>query len=236
MPNATRSSRREWLVPTGLVLLAAVPVVAGSVRLLELASGPEVTSANARFVAAPLPVVVHILTATLFSLLGAFQIPAGFRRRHRRWHRRAGCLLVPCGLAAALTGLWMTATYDLPATDGDLLAAFRWIFGSGMVAAIVLGVAALRRHAYGTHGAWMLRAYAIGMGAGTQVFTHVPWLLLFGPPDALTRALLMAAGWTINLVVAEWVIRRRSSRRPSATGAVSESGGAIMGPAGAAAR
>ena len=34
----------------------------------------------------------------------------------------------------------------------------------------------------------MMRGYAIGLGAGTQVFTHVPWLLAFGVPDEFTRA------------------------------------------------
>jgi hypothetical protein len=54
----------------------------------------------------------------------------------------------------------------------------------------------------------MVRAYAIGLGAGTQVLTHLPWVLYFGAPDELTRALLMGAGWAINLAVAEWIIRQ----------------------------
>jgi hypothetical protein len=70
----------------------------------------------------------------------------------------------------------------------------------------------------------MMRGYAIGLGAGTQVFTHVPWFLLFGTPDELTRAILMGAGWVINLVVAEWVIRRRPLRttRPFPTPVVGD--------------
>jgi hypothetical protein len=45
------------------------------------------------------------------------------------------------------------------------------------------------------------------MGAGTQVLTHLPWFLLVGQPKELPRALLMGAGWVINVVMAEWVIR-----------------------------
>jgi tetratricopeptide (TPR) repeat protein len=62
------------------------------------------------------------------------------------------------------------------------------------------------------HGAWMTRAYAIALGAGTQVFTILPWVVVFGPigaADELPRTLLMSAGWLINLAVAEYVIRRR---------------------------
>jgi hypothetical protein len=59
----------------------------------------------------------------------------------------------------------------------------------------------------------MMRGYAIGLGAGTQVFTHLPWILFFGVPDELTRALLMAAGWVINIIVVEWIIRKQRTHK-----------------------
>jgi hypothetical protein len=58
----------------------------------------------------------------------------------------------------------------------------------------------------------MTRAYAIGVGAGTQVFTHLPWFILFGKPGESRRAFLMGAGWVINVIVAEWIIWRRTTR------------------------
>ena len=61
----------------------------------------------------------------------------------------------------------------------------------------------------------MRRAYAIGLGAGTQALTQLPALLLFGPPDHLRLALMMGAAWGINLAVAEGLIwRRRKRGRP----------------------
>ena len=50
--------------------------------------------------------------------------------------------------------------------------------------------------------------YALGLGAGTQAFTHIPWLLFPGIHGGLARTLCMAAGWALNLVVAEWLISR----------------------------
>src|SRR5690606_9985845 len=95
-------------------------------------------------------------------------------------------------------------------------------FGSGMALSIVLGANAIRRRDYIQHGAWMMRAYAIGMGAGTQVLTNIPYVLLIGNPDEFARAILMGAGWVINLIVAEWLIRKRSNnRKRRATVAVS---------------
>ena len=49
--------------------------------------GAEITPANARFFASPLPVVLHILSASVYAILGAFQFAPGFRRRMPGWHR-----------------------------------------------------------------------------------------------------------------------------------------------------
>ena len=214
--SMTASPKAQWLIPTGLILLSSVPVVAGAFRLSELTSGAEVTPENARFFATPVPVVLHIISVTVYCLLGAFQFVPGIRRRRPGWHRAAGRLLVPSGLVAALTGLWMTLFYTLPKTDGELLMGLRLVFGSAMVASIVLGFAAIRRRDIVRHRMWMIRGYAIGLGAGTQVLTHVPWFLLFGNPGEFSRAMLMAAGWVINVVVAEWIIRRRPAKRTRA--------------------
>jgi uncharacterized membrane protein len=202
-----------WLVPAGLLLLSFIPVAAGAFRLTQLAGGAQITPANARFFASPVPVVLHIVSVTVFSLLGAFQFAAAFRRRRPAWHRAAGRILIPSGLVAALSGLWMSRFYPWPDGDGQILYGLRLLFGSGMLLSILLGVAAIWRRDFVQHGHWMMRGYAIGLGAGTQVLTQLPWMLLFGKPDELNRALLMGAGWVLNLGVAEWIIRRRPSPR-----------------------
>jgi uncharacterized membrane protein len=198
-----------------LLVLSAVPLAAGAFRLTQLASGAEVTPANARFFASPLPVVLHIVSAAVYALLGAFQFAAGFRRRRPGWHRTAGRLLVGCGLLVGLSGLWMTLFYPWPDGDGALLYAFRLLLGSAMVASIVLGFTTIRRGDVRRHRAWMTRGYALGLGAGTQVLTLAAGEVILGPPSELGRALLMGAAWAINLLVAEWAIRRRATRVPS---------------------
>ena len=46
-----------------------------------------------------------------------------------------------------------------------------WRSGSAMLVTIVLAFAAIRRRDIARHRAWMIRSYAIGLVAGTQVFT-----------------------------------------------------------------
>lgn len=215
-PNPVQQ-RRDWgsvLVPMGLLVLSIVPAIGGGVRLAQVAGHAPVTAENARFIAAPVSITVHIVATVLFSMLGALQFSSGLRRARRGLHRAMGMLLVPCALIVATTGLWMTVTY--PWAEGDGLAVYleRLIVGVLMLAAVGKGVEALLRRDFTAHGEWMIRAYAIGLGAGTQVLTHLPWFLLAeGKPAGVPRAVMMGAGWVINIVVAEWVIRRARGRR-----------------------
>jgi uncharacterized membrane protein len=209
-----RSGAREgsnWRVPAALVALSVTPIVAGSLRLLEVAGGPQLLPTNPRIDASPAPVVAHVLAAVVYALLGAFQFPARIRRRRPNWHRKSGRLLVVAGLVVAGSGLWMTLFYP-GAPGGALLWAVRLVVATAMAASIVLGFAAIRRRDIAAHRAWMARAYALALGAGTQVFTQGTGEALFGTSD-LSTALSITAGWVINAAVAEWIIRRPAVRR-----------------------
>ncbi len=204
-----RKSLSGWGVPFGLIALGLVPAVAGTVRLLQLANGP-VTPENLRYFEAPLPAVLHMVTVMLFSFLGALQFAPRLRKAYPRWHRWSGRIIVPSGIIAALTGLWMNQFYPLPPHDGTALYVTRLITGIWMTYALILGYLAIRRRDIAAHQDWMLRGYAIGLGAGTQVLTHLPYFIFVGEPDIDVRAVLMGAGWAINAAIAEAIIWRRA--------------------------
>jgi uncharacterized membrane protein len=156
-----RSARPTGWVPFALIALVAIPAVAGSLRLVELAGGPLLLPANPRMTASPLPVVVHITCAVPYAVLGAFQFSSRLRQRHPRWHRSSGRIVVGLGMAVAISALWMALFYARQPSTGELAFLFRLAFGSGMAACIVLGYSAIRRGDVSTHQAWMTRAYAI---------------------------------------------------------------------------
>ena len=203
-------TRSDWIIPTALVLFALVPVLAGMARLNDLATGAP-TPETARFHASPLPVAIHIVAATWFALAGAFQFSPALRRN--RWHRWSGRATVPMGLLAAFSGIWMTLAYPSANADGEAVYLARLVFGTGMALSLALGVTTVLKGDIAAHKAWMLRAYAIGMGAGTQVFTHLPWFVLVGQPTEGPRAVMMIGAWVINLMLAEWIIHRSSEKR-----------------------
>jgi uncharacterized membrane protein YozB (DUF420 family) len=211
---------RGWPVPAALVALSAIPLTAGSLRLVGLAGGPNLMPADGRFTGFPVALVVHIVGAAVFALVGAFQFVPRFRRQHRAWHRRAGRLVTGAGLAVAGSALWLTLFYPPQPGTGDLLYALRLVFAPAMAASLLLGITAIRRRDIGAHRAWMMRAYAIGLAAGTQAFTIGIAGAVVGT-GALRVDLANGAGWVINLAVAEWAIRgparRRARRRPSST-------------------
>lgn len=197
-----------WLGPVLLIGLNLIPVLAGAARLLGLASGEQITIQNARFMASPLSVSLHILSAILFGMIGAFQFWPRFLRTNAHWHRLAGRVMVPCGMMTSMSGLWMNQFYPYAENDGFLLYCFRMIFGFGMLLSLVFGLTSIRRRDFDQHRNWMMRGYAISLGAGTQALTQLPLVLTFGMPGELPRALLMGAAWILNLLIAEWVTRR----------------------------
>jgi uncharacterized membrane protein len=200
---------RGWPVPAGLVALSAIPLAAGSLRLVQLAGGPDLIPADHRFAGFPAALVVHIVGAAVFALVGALQFVPRLRRSHRTWHRRAGRLVAGAGLAVAGSALWLTLFYEPQPGTGNLLYVLRLVFASAMAAGLLLGVTAIRRRDIASHRAWMIRAYALGLAAGTQVFTDGIAGVVFGTGE-LRSDLAKGAGWVLNLAVAEWVIRRPS--------------------------
>jgi len=116
----------------------------------------------------------------------------------------------------------MAVFYPHPPGDGAILLVLRLVFGCAMVASIGLGIRGIVRRDFIRHSAWMTRAYAIGVGAGTQALVLIPQSIIFGSSNELSRAMFIGAAWLINLAVAEYVLRRRArparnALRPSTT-------------------
>jgi uncharacterized membrane protein len=221
-------------VPAALLALAAIPVVIGSLRVVQLLGGPADIEPDARFDNAPGAVVVHVVASILYAVLGALQFSARTRRRHPAWHRRAGKVLVALGLVVAGSALWLTLLYDRREGTGTLLHSVRLLVGAGMGACVLLGLKAIRRRDIAAHAAWMTRAYALALGAGTQPFTVGFGEAAFGAGVVRTD-LMMTAGWGLNLAVAELLIRRAphaqvpSQRQPATAHVKTSNASTVLG-------
>jgi uncharacterized membrane protein len=212
-PQQSRPSpKRSWPVPVALILLSLVPLLAGTLRVVQLLGGPVLIPADHRFADFPLPLIVHIVGAATYLVVGTLQFVPRFRRRHMAWHRRTGRVLAVAGLLVAGSALWMTLLYAEKPGTGSLLYVLRLVFAAAMIACLVLGVTTVRRGDIVAHRAWMIRAYAIGIAAGTQAITGGIRTAFFGT-GVLAGDIAMGAAWFINLAVAEWIIRRSNPSR-----------------------
>lgn len=219
--------RQTVLVMGGLLLLAAVPVAAGLGRLHDLAFS-QASPESARFFVSPIPIVVHVVSSLIFAIFWPFQLVDKMRIQFPKAHRYGGYMLVFAGLASALSGIWMTVFYVVPPEDRRIVALLRLIFGTAMTVSLLLGVGYVLKRNFAAHRRWMIRGYAIGLGAGTQVLTHLPWFVFVGMPDEAARTALMGAGWLINLAIAEVIIRHKT--QPVLRGRVSRISGSKLSP------
>lgn len=166
-----------------------------------------------RLASVPVAFLLHSLAGVLFGVLGPLQFVRALRRQFGTLHRLGGRVFVLAGVGLALSGLALLLQVESIATG--LLDAARGVFGLALIAVLVLGVAAARAHAMLRHRAWMIRAYAIGMGSGTVAPVMFPVYLISGePPTGLTTDIVVVGTWLITIALGEWVVRRLALPRP----------------------
>lgn len=201
-------NRSGWLAVSSLLLLCALPILGGALRLGELSTD----AASAPSAWHVLAAVTHIVAMTVYCLLGAFQFSPMLRGR-RSWHRRVGRMLIPAGITAAVASIWLALIFDGP-SDEFGLAIIRVVFAVPMAAFLVLGATAAARRDLAAHGAWMTRAFAIAVTGGTQALVLIVWSIVDGgEPTTVSETVGVAVGFVINSLVAEVIIRRRA-RQP----------------------
>ncbi|SDZ40556.1 Predicted membrane protein [Jannaschia faecimaris] len=201
-------TRREWALLAFILVYSFIPTFGGLFRVVELFGGPSIAPPNPRAVAAPLPVVLHILSSFLFCIVGGLQFLPSLRHHHPALHRAVGRVIASAGCVSGLTGLWMTHAYALPTElQGEWLYRTRIILSLSMVGLIAWAFLAIRVRNVTGHRAAMLRAYAIAQGASTQTVLGICWMIasgteLLGP----VRDGMMIFSWAINFLAAEIVI------------------------------
>ena len=208
--SALRSTAR--LLPYLLGIACVIPVGAGLYRAGELLWSWNWTLHFVADSVDRLPLFVHAITGLTFLALGAVQIVTGTRRTRRNWHRKAGRFTAISGILAALSGISMTLIH--PEISGPLLHYSRLFFGVLWIVFLVLAIEAILVRDIHRHHANVIRAYAIAINAGTIPFVYLPVLWLFGQPAPIFDEAIQVAGWIVNLLAAEWIIRRglRASR------------------------
>ncbi|MCR9260367.1 MAG: DUF2306 domain-containing protein [Pseudomonadaceae bacterium] len=204
-------SRPEKILFLGLVIYSFIPAIGGLFRILELAGGPPLgLPENPRALTAPVIIGLHILSSAVFCIAGAVQFLPSLRLHYASAHRSLGRVVAAAGCLSPATGLWMTHCFSFSVElQGALLYGVRVLLSLFMIGLIAWAVKAIRNRNRYQHSASMLRAYAIGLGASTQTFVGIGWMIFAGfEPQGLLRDGLMVFSWAINLLAAEWLIHK----------------------------
>jgi uncharacterized membrane protein len=216
--------RGGWTTTFALLLLALIPTLGSAQRLALLSEGATPTVDDARIAQAPVPMALHVVGATLFTVIGALQFPPALTRDRTRLHRALGWALGAFGILGALSGVWLALFLPRPADGNAINSTLRVIVGSAMTIFIVNATRAATQGSIREHRAWIIRAYAVASAAGTQAFVLAPLTLLSGVRPATVHTVALALGWAINVLVGDWIIRRRAAttseprQAPGATG------------------
>ncbi|MFM7443533.1 MAG: DUF2306 domain-containing protein [Tabrizicola sp.] len=216
MSAMVRLFQRPIPLVLGLAFCSAIPVLVALIRVGEVAFGSYPVE-SARLAVAPVSWAAHALAGAVFGITGPVQLALALHHRFGRLHRLSGRIFLASGALLGLSGLALVAWVPLQSTD--LLAIARGVFGLALVAALILGLTAIRSRDLPRHRAWAIRAYAVGMGSATVWIPLLPIGLITGSElTGLPMDLVFVGWWVLTIAAAEVIVRqptRVAPRRPA---------------------
>lgn len=155
---------------------------------------------------------VHVFTAILVLPAGYTQFSRRIRRYAPQLHRRMGWLYVcvtlflagPSGLV-----LGVYANGGLSSQIAFCLLAVAWMFCT------YRAVVSISRKQVETHRAWMMRSYSLALSAITLRLWKYILVWAFHPRPMDVYRVVAWLGWTLNLLVVEWMLYHRNRSHPN---------------------
>ena len=203
LPAPLRPFARPIPLALTLAFATAIPILSAAFLAAQAPFG-AVPEDSQRMLTAPISFFLHATAGVLFGLTGPVQFARALRQRYGRLHRATGYVFIFSGLILGAAGLSLLA--QVPAIATPPLEVMRALTGVALIVALGLGLTA---RSLPRHRAWMIRAYAIGMGSGTVALVFFPLVVLSGePPRGLVADTIFVGWWSLNILFAEFVIRK----------------------------
>lgn len=199
--------RRPVIIPAALLAVSSLTIGVALVQAVQIITN-SLPLDSLRLARMPISHFTHAVGGAVFGILGPLQFGRVLAGRFGTLHKIMGRIFVLCGLALALSS--MTLLWGFGGDSSILVSGGRFVFGLGLGVALILAVLAIRERDVKRHTRWMIRAYAIGMGATVVSLVFIPIYAITGePPIGVTADLIFIGSWACAIALAEYVVRRR---------------------------
>jgi len=151
----------------------------------------------------------HVFSAIVTLLAGFTQFSPWMRRKHPAVHRWSGwvyitVVLLVAGPSGLVIGLYANGGWS--SQLAFCLLAVLWMIFTGLALRSIL------RGDVAAHRRWMIRSFALTLSAITLRAWKFAIVAAFEPRPMEVYRVVAWLGWVLNLVVAEWWIRKGKKR------------------------
>jgi hypothetical protein len=180
--------------------------------------GAELARFDGTFAAHRLATMLHVVPGALFLLLAPLQFVSHVRDRYLNVHRWLGRLSVLAAWVSGLVGLYF-GLFTPYAGGWETIAIA--LFGGLFVAAVSIGLVAIRRGEVARHREWMIRAFATAIGISTVRIVGGVLDVALTPAGVGPQAAFLISiwiGWIVTVSAAEiWIVRTRLATTTTGT-------------------
>jgi uncharacterized membrane protein len=157
--------------------------------------------------AAPIWHFMHVMGGATFGILGPIQFSRVLMHKYGLLHRIVGRVFVAAGAMISLSSLGLL--WNFPDTASAAVSSGRLLFGIALGTALAIAMHAIWKRDFNRHRNWMIRAYAIGIGATAVSMVFFPIYVITGePPLGIVADIAFLGSWTACIVFAEALVRR----------------------------
>uniref|UniRef100_UPI0040487D0F DUF2306 domain-containing protein n=1 Tax=Yoonia sp. TaxID=2212373 RepID=UPI0040487D0F len=199
-------THRHITIPAVLYFFSLLTLMFALVQAVQIPLG-ALPQDTARLATAPIPHFAHALGGVVFGLLGPLQFGRVLARKYGKLHRVMGRVFVAAGALLSLSTLGLL--WRFPDGASALVSGSRLVFGVALGVALIKAMLAIRARNFTAHRNWMIRAYALGIGATAVSMVFIPIYAITGaPPTGLASDVAFIGSWTICVIIAEIIIRK----------------------------
>lgn len=202
----TRLLTKPFVVPAALFFGTLLTIILALVQAVQIPLG-ALPADSLRLSAAPVWHFMHVLGGAAFGILGPIQFSRVLMVKYGLLHRVLGRVFVAAGAMLSLSSLGLL--WRFPGANSAPMSSGRLLFGIALGVALAIAMQAVHKRDFTRHRNWMIRAYAIGMGATAVTMVFFPIYVITGePPAGLVSDIAFLGSWTACIVFAEGLVRR----------------------------